>query len=73
MLQGERERYLFLESFALLCQFITTLEEHPQIKSKIEERIRNVPEVNRERAFINAAMTETMNQTVRTAGNRVRP
>ena len=33
------------------------VEEHPEIKAKIEERIRNVPEANRERAFINAAKT----------------
>ena len=46
------------------------VEEHPEIKSKIEERIRNVPEANRERAFINAAKTEAMNQTVRTNGIR---
>ena len=49
------------------------VQEHPEIKSKIEERIRNVPEANRERAFINAAKTEAMNQTVRPAGNSVRP
>lgn len=49
------------------------VEEHPEIKSKIEERIRNVPEANRERAFINAAKTEAMNQTVRPAGNSIRP
>ena len=49
------------------------VEEHPEIKAKIEERIRNVPEANRERAFLNAAKTEAMNQTVRTNGNGVRP
>lgn len=49
------------------------VQEHPEIKSKIEERIRNVPEGNRERAFINAAKTEAMNQTVRPVGNAVRP
>ena len=49
------------------------VEEHPEIKAKIEERIRNVPEANRERAFINAAKTEAMNQTVRPVGNAVRP
>ena len=48
------------------------VEEHPEIKTKIEERIRNVPAANRERAFINAARTEAKNQTVR-AGNGVRP
>ncbi len=45
--------------------------EHPEIKSKIEERLRNVPEANRERAFSNAAKTEAMNQTVRPHGVRV--
>ena len=49
------------------------VEEHPEIKSKIEERIRNVPEANRERAFINAAKTEAMNQTVRPVANGIRP
>ena len=49
------------------------VQEHSEIKSKIEERIRNVPEANRERAFINAAKTEAMNQTVRPVGNAVRP
>ena len=47
------------------------VEEHPEIKNKIEERIRNVPEQQRERAFINAAKSEAMNQTVR--ANGVRP
>ena len=46
-------------------------EEHPEIKTKIEERLRNVPAANRERAFINAAKTEAMNQTVRPNGVRV--
>lgn len=46
------------------------VEEHPEIKTKIEERIRNVPAANRERAFINAAKTEAMNQTVRPNGIR---
>ena len=40
------------------------VEEHPEIKAKIEARLRNVPKQNRERAFINAAKTEAMNQTV---------
>jgi hypothetical protein len=47
------------------------VEENPEIKAKIEERLRNVPEANRERAFINAAKTEAMNQTVRPQGVRV--
>ena len=48
------------------------VEEHPEVKAKIEARIRNVPEQNRERAFINAAKTEAMNQTVRPNGNGIR-
>ena len=47
------------------------VEEHPDIKAKIEARLRNVPEQNRERAFINAAKTEAMNQTVQSP--RIRP
>ena len=49
------------------------VEEHPEIKAKIEERVRNVPAANRERAYINAAKTEAMNQTVRPAGHSIRP
>lgn len=48
------------------------VEQHPEIKSKVEERIRNVPAENRQRAFINAAKTEAMNQGIRTS-NGVRP
>jgi hypothetical protein len=47
------------------------VEEHPEIKAKIEERFRNVPAANRERAFINAAKTAAMNQTVRPNSVRV--
>ena len=46
------------------------VNEHPEVKTKIEERLRNVPAANRERAFINAAKTEAMNQTVRPNGIR---
>jgi hypothetical protein len=49
------------------------VDEHPEIKTKIEERIRNVPQANRERAFINVAKREAMNQTVRPAGTSIRP
>ena len=49
------------------------VKEPPEIKSKLAERIRNVPEANRERAFINAAKTEAMNQTMRPVRNSVRP
>lgn len=46
------------------------VNEHPDVKTKVEERIKNVPVANRERAFINAAKTEAMNQTVRPQGVR---
>ena len=48
------------------------VEEHPEVKERIEARIRNVPPQNRERAFINAAKSEAMNQTVRRNGNGIR-
>ena len=48
------------------------VEEHPEIKERIEAKIRNVPEQNRERAFINAAKSEAMNATVRRNGNGIR-
>ena len=38
-------------------EIVAWVEENPEIKAKIEARIRNVPEQNRERAFINAART----------------
>lgn len=43
------------------------VEEHPEVKSRVEERIRNVPTENRQRAFINAAKTEAMNQGIRSS------
>ncbi len=46
------------------------VEEHPEIKARIEERIRNVPEANRERAFINAAKREAQDQAMRPTGMR---
>lgn len=46
------------------------VEERPEIKAKIEERIRNVPTEKRERAFINAAKTEAQNQAMRPNGPR---
>jgi len=46
-------------------EIVAWVEEHPEIKAKVEERIRNVPAENRQRAFINAAKTEALNQTVK--------
>jgi hypothetical protein len=46
-------------------EIIAWVEEHPDIKAKIEARVKNVPEANRQRAFLTAAKTEAMNQTVK--------
>ncbi len=43
------------------------VEANPSIKTKIEERLRNVPEEHRERAFIAAAKSEAANQTLQTS------
>ncbi len=48
-------------------EVVAWVEEHPEIKAKVEERIRNVPEASRQRAFINAAKTEAMSQGMRPA------
>ena len=48
-------------------EIVTWVEEHPDIKAKVEERIRNVPAESRQRAFINAAKTEAMTQGMRSA------
>lgn len=48
-------------------EIIAWVEEHPEIKAKIEARVKNVPEANRQRAFLTAAKTEAMNQTVKTS------
>jgi hypothetical protein len=49
------------------------VEEHPDVKSRIEERIRNVPKANRERAYINAAKREAQDQDQTMRPNGVRP
>lgn len=46
-------------------ELVSWVNENPDVKAKVEERIRNVPAQNRERAFLNAAKSEAMNQTVR--------
>jgi hypothetical protein len=43
------------------------VEEHPDIKAKVEERIKNVPAEKRERAYINAAKTVAMSEGMRTS------
>ena len=49
-------------------EIVTWVEENPDIKAKVEQRIRNVPPENRERAFITAAKSLALNQTVQTRG-----
>jgi hypothetical protein len=41
------------------------VSENPDILAKVEERIRNVPTANRERAFVNVARTEAKRQGMR--------
>ncbi|OAM89038.1 hypothetical protein AW736_15180 [Termitidicoccus mucosus] len=37
----------------------------PEVKAKVEERIKNVPAENRQRAFVRVAKDEAMRQTMR--------
>lgn len=46
------------------------VDEHPEMKAKIEERVRNLPEDKRERAFLNLAKSEAANQTVKSSSVR---
>ena len=41
------------------------VNEHPEIKAKVEERIKNVPEANRQRAFLQAAKAEAQREGMR--------
>ncbi len=49
-------------------EIVAWVEENPEIKAKVEQRIRNVPPENRERAFITAAKSLALNQTVQSRG-----
>jgi len=46
-------------------EIVAWVQENPDVKARVDERIRNVPAAQREQAFINAAKLEAMNQTVR--------
>ena len=46
-------------------EIMAWVEENPEIKAKIEARVKNVPEANRQRAFLTAAKTEALNHAVR--------
>jgi hypothetical protein len=48
-------------------EIMAWVEENPEIKAKVEARVKNVPEVNRERALLNAAKTEAMNHAVKSS------
>lgn len=41
------------------------VEEHPELKAKIEERIKNVPVERRQRAFVTIARTEAVKETLK--------
>lgn len=41
------------------------VEQNPEIKQRVEERVKNVPEENRQRAFVNVAKTELVKQGMR--------
>ena len=49
-------------------EIVSWVEENPDIKAKVEARIRNVPPENRERAFITAAKSLALTQTVAKRG-----
>jgi hypothetical protein len=54
-------------------EIVAWVEERPEIKAKIEERIKNVPEENRQRAFLTMARTEAVKETVKsTQGQSIR-
>lgn len=46
-------------------EIIQWVNENPEIKAKVEERVRNVPAENRERAFVRVAKDEAARQSMR--------
>lgn len=46
-------------------EIVQWVNQNPDIKAKIEERIKNVPAENRQRAFVRVAKDEAMRQTMR--------
>ena len=46
-------------------EIVQWVNENPDIKAKVEERIKNVPEENRQRAFVRVAKDEATRQTMR--------
>lgn len=62
LMLGKMQRNDYTESRNL--EIKEWVEANPDIKERIEHRIRNVPEGRRERAFINAAKSEAQSYTV---------
>jgi hypothetical protein len=52
-------------------EILAWVGQHPDIKVRIEEQVKNVPAENRQRAFINAAKTEAMKEGMK--GPRIQP
>jgi len=49
------------------------VEQHPEIKTKVEERIRKVSAAKREGTHLDAAKKEAVSQAVRATNNSIRP
>ena len=52
-------------------EILAWVEQRPDIKAKVDEKIKNVPEENRLRAFLNAARAEAMKEGMK--GPRIQP
>lgn len=47
------------------AEILAWVDENPDIKARIEAQVKNVPEANRQRAFVNAARLEAQQQGMR--------
>jgi hypothetical protein len=48
-------------------EIVARVEEHPEVKARIEERIKNIPADRRERAFVTMARSEAVKETVKSS------
>jgi hypothetical protein len=48
-------------------EIVAWVEEHPEVKARIEERIKNIPADRRERAFVTMARSEAVKETVKSS------
>ncbi|MFA6960384.1 MAG: hypothetical protein WC205_06525 [Opitutaceae bacterium] len=48
-------------------EIVSWVEEHPEVKARIEERIKNIPADRRERAFVTMARSEAVKETVKSS------